>query len=202
MNLESNQKKGRRERGKSADVAAIAIFLSFLLVFPLLSFVRGDRAFSENENRALAQKPEMTVQRVLNGSFEQDFEAYVQDQIMGRDTMMAWKTAGDRLIGRKDNGNVYFGKKDMLFPIEEIDWKQLSRNIDAASALQQHFIRKAMIIRYSDIFVFDFPLCVQFQQLVISQIEDLRCFRKCITQVLNCSCFPASNTGINKNVFS
>ncbi len=142
MNLESNQKKGRRERGKSADVAAIAIFLSFLLVFPLLSFVRGDRAFSENENRALAQTPEMTVQRVLNGSFEQDFEAYVQDQIMGRDTMMAWKTAGDRLIGRKDNGNVYFGKKDMLFPIEEIDWKQLSRNIDAASALQQHFERE------------------------------------------------------------
>ena len=139
MNSEFNRKESRKGIGRSADLTLITLFLIFLFLFPFLSLTGGEKAFSENENRTLAQKPEWTAQKVLDGSFERGFEAYVQDQIAGRDAMMAWKTTGDRLLGKKDNGNVYFGKKNMLFPVEEIDWAQLSRNIDAASALQQHF---------------------------------------------------------------
>ncbi|MBQ9111077.1 MAG: hypothetical protein IJY06_06910 [Oscillospiraceae bacterium] len=55
-------------------------------VLSLCSWLGKDAAFSESERRALAQKPELSAESVLSGSFMTDFEVYTADQFPQRET--------------------------------------------------------------------------------------------------------------------
>ncbi len=119
-----------KKQGKTADRISIFIFILLICTFPLVSFLKEDKDFSDQENRILASQPVLTAEAVFNGSYGKNFENYVQDQLAGRDGLVALKTTGDRVIGKHDNGSVYFGKEGMLFAIETIETDQLLKNTD------------------------------------------------------------------------
>lgn len=126
INAETDSAEKIRNVG---NIMTAAVFLTVISALLIISVIFPDRQFSENENRYLAQLPEIKVDAVADGSFGADFELYAQDQLVGRDALMMLKTAGDKIIGRKDNGNVYFGRDDYIFAIEQIDFAQLEKNI-------------------------------------------------------------------------
>lgn len=94
-----------------------------------VSFLKPDQSFSEVENRDLQAVPKATASSIIDGSFGKSFEAYAQDQFPNRDLWMKGKTGFDKLIGRHDNGNVYFGQSGWLFQKDEINERQLEKNI-------------------------------------------------------------------------
>lgn len=106
-----------------------AIFSFILAGIAAASFFLPDRVFSEVENRELQAMPQATIAGIADGSFGKSFEIYAQDQFPSRDLWMQVKTGFDRLIGRYDNGNVYFGSEGWLFPKEEIKQEKLEKNI-------------------------------------------------------------------------
>ena len=53
----------------------VALLALVLLVFTVADLVKADRLFSETENRILAQRPEWSLENVLNGSYEEKYEA-------------------------------------------------------------------------------------------------------------------------------
>jgi hypothetical protein len=57
------------------------------------------------------------------------FEDYVSEQFPGRDLWVEGKTSADVLLGRTDNGRIFFGKANRLYLKESIDWGQLERNL-------------------------------------------------------------------------
>jgi hypothetical protein len=63
-------------------------FLTIIFSFGILSLLKTDRAVSPVENRPLAQKPALTKEVALNGSFFKDFETYTNDQLIGRDDLI------------------------------------------------------------------------------------------------------------------
>lgn len=74
------------------------------------SFLAKDREFSENENRYLAETPEFSWEKVLEGEFQEDLESYLNDQILGRDFWITAKTSIQKFIGDSDIGGAYVGK--------------------------------------------------------------------------------------------
>lgn len=78
--------------------------------FGLVSLIRPQNAFSDNENRSLEQYPEWKLQGVLDGSFQQDFDNAFSDQFAGRDSWMGFSTSVEKLLGFRDIGDVYLGK--------------------------------------------------------------------------------------------
>ncbi len=90
------------------------IFL--LLVFGLTgaTLVHREKTFSQRENRSLQTRPEVTLSRVLDGSFESDYERYLTDQFVGRDGWIALKTTTERASGKQEAHDVYFAKDNYL----------------------------------------------------------------------------------------
>ena len=92
----------------------ILLFVILIFGFTLATFLVPERERSEAENRELAQHPKLTVQSLLNGDFEKDYETYLTDQFVLRDGWIGLKTAVERLLQRQESKDIYFAKDDYL----------------------------------------------------------------------------------------
>lgn len=105
-----------------------ALFCAFLGVFMAANAVSPDQAFSQMENRTLQQRPQLEAKDFalawpleksgdfFSGKFMSEFETYVNDQFVLRDSWIAMKSAAERAIGKQENNGVYFCKQDTLIP--------------------------------------------------------------------------------------
>ena len=64
---------------KLAAWLPIGVFLCLLAAISAWNLLRPIRVFSENENRTLAQFPELSVETLLNGDFSEQYEKYLAD---------------------------------------------------------------------------------------------------------------------------
>lgn len=92
----------------------VALLALVLLVFAAADLVKADRLFSETENRILAQRPEWSLERVLDGSYEKEYETYATDQFVSRDTWVMLKTRMDILLQKKLIKGVYLAQDGYL----------------------------------------------------------------------------------------
>ncbi len=110
----------------------VIISMGLLLSLSIGNMVSPKRVFSNKENRYLQEFPKLDFNTVISGEFGKEFETYTTDQFIFRDNWIGLKTIGDLSLLKKDNGRVYFGKKDYLFDIDkEIDEEQLNKNINS-----------------------------------------------------------------------
>lgn len=90
------------------------VWVIFIFVFFSLNLLSEDVAFSEMENRSLAQKPTFNWDRLLEGRFSSKYEKYVNDQFFGRVTWVQMKSQMDLWLGQRESNGVYFGADDYL----------------------------------------------------------------------------------------
>ena len=95
---------------KSSKIMIVIVGCLMIGVVSAGSFLAKDREFSENENRYLAEPPEFSWEKVLEGEFQEDLESYLNDQILGRDFWITAKTSIQKFIGDSDIGGAYVGK--------------------------------------------------------------------------------------------
>lgn len=89
-------------------------FVGVLAVFVIINLLKGDREFSENENRNLAQKPEFSKEALLNGQYFSDVDDYLSDQFFARDQWLSLNFMMKKYTGSSENGGVFLGKDDYL----------------------------------------------------------------------------------------
>ena len=104
-------------------LALIIIILSVFTVF------RTPKEFSENENRALATKPQYSFSSLIDGRYMTEVEDYLNDQFITRDNAIRLKTAIDLFVGKIEIGDVYVGKKHFLFEKNSPYTKQTDNTI-------------------------------------------------------------------------
>lgn len=112
---------------KTATVTSVG-FVMLLICLLILCIITPDKEISYNENRKLNQMPKLEALSIATGDYMKKFEKYVSDNIVARDEWVKIKNIIDLTSGKKDNGKVYFGKDGYLFPIDNIDEKQLQKN--------------------------------------------------------------------------
>lgn len=128
-----------------------ALFCGFLGVLFTANALTPDKDFSQVENRTLAQKPTINADTFklppLNGLFSSDkggdfftgklmadYEEYVIDQFVLRDTWVAAKAYAEKLVGKKENNGVYFCEDGSLITrFDTPDEKRLERNFGSVS---------------------------------------------------------------------
>ena len=117
---------------RKSDLIIIAIFLVFIYGIAIGNLISEDRTFSEMENRMLAKMPKISGETLWSGEFMKDFEDYVTDQFMARDSFIQLKSVSERIIGKKINNGVYYGEDGYL--AEQLlffDEEQLTKNVNA-----------------------------------------------------------------------
>ena len=104
------------KRYARAITAIFCFFIGGLMVWQLLL---PDRERSDVENRTLQQRPVLTLSGVLDGSFMEDVESYVQDQFPLRDQWTGLKARAEQLIGKRLFNNIYLCEDETL--ISKVD---------------------------------------------------------------------------------
>ena len=101
------------KESKSAKIGLIIIAV-WAGIIVLSDLLQQDRRFSENENRLLAQEPELTLTGLLEGSFMQAYEQYMSDQFIGRDVWIRLKTYGEKYLGKQEINGIYLLEGERL----------------------------------------------------------------------------------------
>ena len=122
-------KNKENKRSKASCILLTAIFIGYVAAYTLGTFLIKDRNFSEMENRTLAQKPELTTEKVFSGEFESGFESYMSDQIFVKDAMMSLKTCCDYFLGKTYQNGVYFAKDGYMLQRYTQNTAQVEKNI-------------------------------------------------------------------------
>ncbi len=116
---------------------------SFLVIASLagctaFSVIKEPRLMSEKENRELATFPEVTVKGIFDGTFMDEFEQYASDQFAFRDIAVSIKADSERLLGKKGNNGVHFGKDGYLIGRPDpCNIENIGKSINALSNLQK-----------------------------------------------------------------
>lgn len=110
------------------------VFCVGLLGVGIYNVIKPANAFSQTENRQLAQAPELNLQTILSGEFMKSFETYSTDQFVGRDAFVSLKARCERLLGKAENNGVYFADHDYLIEKQApLDERTLTNNLNALS---------------------------------------------------------------------
>ena len=114
------------------NLALGALFVAALLAVIIACWRTPDRAFSDAENRRLAQTPAFSLSALADGSYFSGLSDYVSDQFVGRDWWISLKLKMERLIGRKESNGVYLCQDHYLIETPEAnDGLAMWRSIDA-----------------------------------------------------------------------
>lgn len=131
MNLQKNKEK-----------LYLFIFLGFLSSLALIHLIKPQRAFSESENRYLQKRPHFSVASMLDGSYSKAYESYMSDQFPQRNRWVGLKVLSERIQGKRDVNQVYFGKDDYLlekYNREDLETEQLDKNLEAIGVFTNRY---------------------------------------------------------------
>ncbi len=116
----------------------VSVFVFLLGAITIVNLVLPPRAYSENENRYLAQMPVFSASNLFKGSYTEDFESYITDQFAFRDTWVGIKTLSEQALQKKDSGGVYFAKDRYLIEMfDTVDQNQFQRNLEHVAQFTQ-----------------------------------------------------------------
>ena len=81
----------------------------------LLDLCFTSNPYSELENRRLKQKPAFTLSSLLTNRYTKDYEAYINDQFVGRDSWITLKSVFETALGKTENNGVVYGRDRYVF---------------------------------------------------------------------------------------
>lgn len=114
---------------KKHDTGMIVLFFSVILLFSIGSLLKEDVDLSQQENRVLAKRPEVSVENFMSGEFSNDYETYLSEQFLCRNSYIRLHTAAERLLGKREVNGVCYGAKGYLFELQERSEDRIQENI-------------------------------------------------------------------------
>lgn len=129
--------KKDRQRKVQEKLVGI-IFILTLFLFLIINVIVPDREKSVQENRMLTTKPKFRLSSLISGDYDEKFEAYMDDQFVGRDMWRKLKVTVDRIGGSRLENGVYIGTNGQLLEqIEVADENHLAANIKAIKSFSE-----------------------------------------------------------------
>lgn len=129
--------KKDRQRKVQEQLVGI-IFILILFLFLIINIIVPNKEKSEQENRMLTTKPKFRQSSLISGDYDEKFEAYMDDQFVGRDMWRKLKVTVDRICGSRLENGVYIGRNGQLLEqIEVADENHLAANIKAIKSFSE-----------------------------------------------------------------
>ncbi len=129
----------RKKRGYIESLIGKIFILSLFLIL-IINMLVPSKETSEEENRVLEQRPDLTMGSVMNGGFMEQWESYMSDQFAGRNLWRSVKVALSRFGGSKMENGVFIGKDGQL--LEDIsvpEDEQFSENVGAVKSFAETY---------------------------------------------------------------
>ena len=92
----------------------IVVFAAIIVVLVVFNILKPDADFSEEENRVMATKPDLTSSSFFEGRYGPEYETYINDQFPFRNAWIRLKTTADVLTGKVESNGIYMGHDGYL----------------------------------------------------------------------------------------
>ena len=126
----------KKDRQRKVQEQLVGII--FILIFLIINIIVPNKEKSVQENRMLATKPKFRLSSLISGDYDEKFEAYMDDQFVGRDMWRKLKVTVDRICGSRLENGVYIGRNGQLLEqIEVADENHLAANIKAIKSFSE-----------------------------------------------------------------
>lgn len=99
---------------KKFKVITIALFLIILFGVGIFTVLNGGKKYSVFEKRDLAPFPKTNVKTITKAKFQSGLDNFLNDHVVFRDQCIYATTMVDKLMGRAEKADVYFGKDGYL----------------------------------------------------------------------------------------
>lgn len=134
-----SERRKTRKRKRVEYVIGIG-FLFVVFGIGIINLILPSKKISEEENRGLAQKPEVSVSSLASGSYMDQYEKYQADQFVGRNVWRNLKVGFSRLAGSKEENGVFIGKNGQLMEDLAVpDQTVLKENLKAMETFSQKY---------------------------------------------------------------
>lgn len=119
-------------------------FMTIWIVLIILNFLIPPVGFSEQENRTLAKFPTFTWEKLIEGTYQEELDNYINDHFIFRNGWVKLKSGLEQLLGKTENNGVYIGKDGYLFEKFEYTQKE-KQNLQIAANTINQFVNKIEI---------------------------------------------------------
>lgn len=127
---------------KIKNIFVTAIPAVIILVFCGILIFGQPNKYSESERRTLAQKPEISAEKLKNGEFMSSFETWGQDQFPMRDTFRKIKTiVSVKVFGQKDNHGLYNNDKYLSKMEYPADNERIDKSLEVLNSVYSKYIK-------------------------------------------------------------
>ena len=122
-------------------------FTILVFMLTLMSFINKDKKFSELENRNLKTDFTFTVNDFINGTFQDDYETYINDQFPMRDRWISVKSVSEYMFGKVENNGIIYGDNGQLFEkFDTFNEERLKNNIESINSFSEKYKDKVSLM--------------------------------------------------------
>lgn len=127
-----------RKAGRRAAYPLLVCGACGLVALTMVNGIWPKRSMIELENRRAARFPTLSVSGLLDGSWQESFSTWMQDQFMLRDQWINAQRATDEIVFQKvEEDGILLGKDrwmfTKLFTVGDSTQKQLDKNVQAVT---------------------------------------------------------------------
>jgi hypothetical protein len=116
---------------KRANLTVAIVFIAFIFGLTAADLVAAPAEVSVAERRRLAQRPEFSLERVLDGRFAKDYARFLQDQVVFRNGFRTIKASVELSVLRKsENNGVYVVDGNLYDRFYGINQRYIERAAD------------------------------------------------------------------------
>lgn len=157
-------------------------FVIVIVSLSIVSLISNDKEFSELENRRLKTSVTFSIKNFLDGSFQEEYEKYINDQFPLRDNWISLKSMNEYALGKIENNGIIYGNNGELFEkFDSLNEKRLKNNVEVINNFAEKYYDKVslMIIPNSyEIYKENLPMGSPIirQEEIIDKIYDFSSF--------------------------
>lgn len=150
------------------------LFSGIILVITLLDILSKDKDISEIENRKLQNKPKFKTEDYINGNFKDKYNKYLDDQFVFRDEFITLKGVSEKLLLKKENNGVYFGKDGYLLEkVLEVSDLKIENNIKYINKfIENNNLKTSIMIVPNSFYILRDKLPIKAKEIESKEIID------------------------------
>ena len=158
-------------------------FVVILIGTFLTNIITEDQEISNTERRTLAQFPEISLEKVINGDAMEKLDEYVTDQFIARDLFRTIKSVWSMNIFKQKDNNDLFIKDEAIYKMEyPLDEKKLEKSADKIKTVYEKYLQnmnvyyaiipdKNYYLENDDHLKFDYEKAKQIMNNKLSQMK-------------------------------
>lgn len=117
-------------------VLRVVFFFLVISIIPAFTLFGEKESISYNENRTLAEFPELSFESWKNRSFMNGMVDYFSDHFVRRESFIKLKNSIEKTIGKNEINGVFEIDGNLIQTFKEIDYKITDRNLSSLNKLK------------------------------------------------------------------